>query len=85
MLSSIIYNVKYPLLKENNFGKEFLTPIASIRFSPNKGTNLINEKTQVNFNDLLEIDRINNNTVESGLATTIGLEYKNQNKLNNDN
>tara|TARA_Y100000590_G_scaffold329701_1_gene374422 strand:+ start:2227 stop:4797 length:2571 start_codon:yes stop_codon:yes gene_type:complete len=84
ILSSILYNLNYPLKKETENSNKFLTPIASFRYSPNKGLNLINEKTLIRFQDLTNLDRINNKTVEEGISATLGMEYKNQDKSNND-
>ena len=86
IIGSILLNYKYPLFKENKNSKQFLTPITSFRYSPYKGINLKNEKTLIRFQDLFLLDRINSNdiTVESGASATFGLEYKNQNNMNQD-
>jgi len=76
LLSSILYNIKYPLIKISENNRSFLTPILSLRYSPNKGLNLKNNENLISFQDLFVIDRIDNNTVEHGLSTTLGLEYK---------
>ena len=82
--SVLLLNTKYPLYKKNNLGKKFLTPIASFRYSPNKGLNKKNDNTLLNFYDLFQLDRIDNKTVEEGASVTLGLEYKNQDKLNKE-
>ncbi len=85
LFGSVIMNFEYPLIKNNNISKSFLTPKTSLRFSPNKGLNLKNEnKNILNFQDLFIIDRIGNNTVESGTSATVGLEYKKIDNLKND-
>ena len=84
LIGSFLVNLKYPLIKENLNGKKFLTPIASLRYSPNKGSNLKNEKTLVTFEDLLQIDRIKSNTIETGASATLGFEHKYQTKSNID-
>ena len=84
ILSSILYNIRYPLFKETDEDTEFLTPILSFRYSPNKGLNLRNEKELIRFQDLFNLDRVNNKTIESGESITLGLEYKNQDKFNKD-
>ena len=84
ILSSILYNIRYPLFKETDEDTEFLTPILSFRYSPNKGLNLRNEKELIRFQDLFNLDRVNNKTIESGESITLGLEYKNQDKSNKD-
>ena len=84
VLSSILYNFKYPLIKESKNNKKFLTPVASFRFSPNPGLNLKNQNTLITYDDLFGLNRINEKTVETGGALTLGLEYKNQNLNNKD-
>ncbi len=80
ILTSLLYKIEYPLFKETKSDKNFLTPLFAFRYSPNKGINLKNEKTSITFQDLFNIDRISNKTVESEESVTIGIEYKNQNK-----
>ncbi len=84
LLSSILYNFSYPLFKETSENKKFLTPIASFRYSPNPGLNLKNKKTLIRYEDMFNLDRIDNNTVEEGGSATIGLEYKNQDAYDYD-
>ena len=80
VLGSTLINLKYPLIKETKYGKKFLTPLASFRYSPNNTLNLRNEKKLINFQDLFALDRIDNKTVESDESVTLGLEFKNYNK-----
>ena len=84
LLSSVLYNFKYPLFKKTKENKKFLTPVASFRYSPNPGLNFKNEKTLITYDDLFKLDRISNKSVEEGVSTTIGLEYKNQNANDKD-
>ena len=84
LLTSILLNLKYPLFKENNSGKKFLTPLASFRYSPNKGSNLANEDSLMKFENMFVLDRIGNKTVEEGFATTLGLEFRNQNQFDQE-
>ena len=76
ILGSAIYNLKYPLIKKNNYGTNYLTPQASLRYSPNKGTNLKSEEILMNFERLFTHDRINSQTVEHGASATLGFEFK---------
>ena len=85
LLGNAVLNIKYPLTKNTNKNKNFLTPMASLRYSPNKGLNLKNDNKEiVNFSDLFSLDRINEKTVESGASVALGLEYKNINNYNKD-
>ncbi len=84
LLSGAVFDAKYPLFKEKNNNKSYLTPRISLRYSPNQGTNLINEKSIVSYKDMFLLERINNKTLESGFSSTLGLEYKNLNNLNDE-
>ena len=79
-----LFNIRYPLIKENVSDTKYLTPSASIRYSPNKGINLQEESKVINFEDLFIIDRLDSKTVESGFSTTLGLEFKNENSLDQE-
>ena len=85
IFGTALMNLKYPLIKSNSSNKNFLSPIASIRYSPTSGSNLKNQKKQINFYDLFKLDRISNKTVEKGFSTTLGLEYKKFNNANEEN
>ena len=58
--------------------------MASLRISPNKGLNIQNEYNLINFQDLFLVDRISNKTIETGAATTFGVEYKNYNSFSKE-
>ena len=78
-------NLKYPLLKNNLSNKNFLTPLASFRYSPSSGSNLKDKKKLISFYDLFKLDRISPKTVEDGFSTTLGLEFKNINNFDQEN
>ena len=82
ILGSAMLNLKYPLIKQSKFNKNFLTPSASFRYSPSKGANLKNEKVIISYQDLYKVDRVSGDSIEHGPAATLGLEYKNINKAN---
>ena len=84
LLSSILLNLDYPLFKERDTVKSFLTPKASIRYSPNKGLNLKHEETLLTYSNVYDIDRVSDKTVEEGISTTLGIEYKSQYLNNKD-
>ena len=79
VLGTAMLNLKYPLFKQTELDKNYLTPMASLRYSPSKGMNLKNEVTLITFEDLFRLDRINKKSVEHGASATFGLEYKNIN------
>ena len=68
--------MKYPLFKKDENNSKYLTPILSLRYSPNKGLNLINDNVLIKYEDLFSLDRIADDTIEAGAAATLGLEYK---------
>ena len=84
ILGSTLLNIKYPLYKETIDSKNFLTPITSIRYSPNKGFDLKNENKFINFENLFSLERIDSRTVESEDSITLGLEYKNLDSLDRE-
>jgi len=85
ILSMISYDLNLPLTKNNNnLNKKFLTPKASLRFSPNDSKNIKNENRLIDTSNLFSINRIGyNETIEGGSSLTIGLDYENK-KQNND-
>ena len=85
VLGSVLLNLQYPLFKQISNDKSFLTPIVSLRYSPFKGRNLSNENILLTFDDLFDLDRIDNRTIENNASATIGIEYKKLNNLNNEN
>ena len=85
VFGTALVNLKYPLLKNNLSNKNFLTPLASFRYSPSSGSNLKDKKKLISFYDLFKLDRISPKTVEDGFSTTLGLEFKNINNFDQEN
>ena len=83
-LGALVYNLKYPLFKKNENHSKFLTPILSLRYSPNKGTNFKNDNILIKYENIFNLDRINNQTIESDGSATAGLEYKKIDNNQND-
>ena len=77
------YNVSYPLTKSVNNYTDFLTPITTINFSPNKSKNNRNADTRIDATNIFSLNRLgDSNSVEGGLSMVYGLEYF---KVNMDN
>ena len=76
ILSNVMYNLEYPLIKETNSSRSFLTPVGSFRYSPNKGLNLKDENKLITYQDLFILDRFKQKTVEAGASATFGLITK---------
>ena len=86
-LSTIfMYNIKFPLSKENFTFTENLTPKISFMFSPNETKNLSNNYLRVDASKIFSFNRIaNNETVEGGGSITYGLSYNKRNKTDKKN
>tara|TARA_Y100000389_G_C17460288_1_gene521185 strand:+ start:974 stop:3268 length:2295 start_codon:yes stop_codon:yes gene_type:complete len=77
------YNVSYPLTKSVDNYTDFLTPITTINFSPNKSKNNRNADTRIDATNIFSLNRSgDSNSVEGGLSMVYGLEYF---KVNMDN
>ena len=76
MLSSLIFESSYPLMREGINFDNYFTPKLSLRYSPNKMRNLKNEKRKIDINNIFAVNRIGfHDTVEPGQFLTIGTEY----------
>ena len=85
LLSSFIYNTKYPLFKQNEKTKNYFTPFLSARFSPTETKNIRLEDKNILFSGLFEDERIDNNDmIEGGESLTIGGNYTLKNTNNNE-
>ena len=85
ILSLLQFNTKFPLYKKTSKSENYLTPIASIKLSPNNTKNISSLDRAVNYNSIFSIDRFGeHDLVEGGGSLTLGLEYSNKNKNNKD-
>ena len=81
LLSSFLFTTKLPLYKKTSKSENYLTPIASLRLSPNNTKNIRNLDRPVNYNNIFFLDRFGqDDLVEGGGSFTLGLEYSNRNK-----
>ncbi len=84
-LSTIVFETKYPLKKIDDKYANYLTPILSARYSPNKTKNIKDLDRRLEYNNIFSLDRIGeNDLVEGGLSLTLGLEYSKKDIDNND-
>ena len=85
LLSAILFETKYPLKKSDDKYMNYLTPILSARYSPNKTKNIKNLDRRLEYNNIFSLDRIGeNDMVEGGLSLSLGLEYSKKDIENND-
>ena len=76
LLSTILFQSKYPLQRQNNNKKSILTPIMSARYSPNNSKNIKNLDRRISYDNVYSLDRIGeNNMVEGGFSVTMGSEF----------
>ena len=58
LLSAILFETKYPLIKSDDKYVNYLTPILSARYSPNKTKNIKNLDRRLEYNNIFSLDRI---------------------------
>ena len=81
VLSLLQFNTKLPLYKKTSKSENYLTPIASIKLSPNNTKNIRSLDRAVNYNSIFSIDRFGeHDLVEGGGSLSLGLEYSKRNK-----
>ena len=81
LLSSIIFESSYPLLREGISFDDSLTPKISFMYSPTSMKNLKNTKTRIDITNIFSQERLGvSDTVESGQSLTMGIEYKKSRK-----
>ncbi len=82
---AFIYNLSYPLKKNGEKYLNFLSPKISLRYSPNKTKNLLNEDRRLDLNNIFSLNRLSLfDTIETGESASLGVNYELSDKLNND-
>ena len=85
LLSKIMINSKYPLIKKNNGKTKYLTPLISARFSPSETKNVTLKDKRVEYLNLFDLDRLKyNDMIEGGESLTLGADYKIINDIGNE-
>ena len=84
ILTSFQIDTKHPMKKETDNYLNYLTPKASLKFSPTETKNIRNEENTVNYLGLFNVDRFNDNQmIEGGESLTLGFDYTSKSKQNN--
>ena len=84
ILTSFQIDTKHPMKKETDSYLNYLTPKASLKFSPTETKNIRNEENTVNYLGLFNVDRFNDNQmIEGGESLTLGFDYTSKSKQNN--
>ncbi len=77
IMSSLVLNYEYPLMKYDNEGYESLVPRLSFMFSPNDMKNKRTEQRRMDVESIFSPNRLGfSDTLESGESITLGLNYK---------
>ena len=85
MSSIFSLNSSYPLFKNNANSKSFLTPKASLRFNPSDMKDNSSSNNKINVGNIFSLNRLGlSDTHESGRSLTLGLDYRNEKKLSNE-
>ena len=84
-LSNLMYSLSYPLKKEGEIYDNFLKPIISFRYSPNKTPNIASADRRLDTTNINAFNRISSSEgVEGGLSLTLGTEYIKKDKDQNE-
>ena len=82
LFETLKIDFNYPLKKKVSNNINYLTPKASIRYSPNANTNLFSKDMIINYDNAFVLDRISEGSqVEGGESLTLGLEFQKYNIL----
>ena len=65
----------YPLKKEDGEKREIFSPTFMLRYAPLPMNNLENDQLRLTTDNLFELNKINNETIENGATLTIGADY----------
>jgi LPS-assembly protein len=77
LITSYMYNMSIPLIKETPKYQNYLEPKFSIKFTPHDMKNHINSGRTININSIYNIDRLGmGDSFESGESITYGIQYK---------
>ena len=83
MSSIFSLNSSYPLFKNNENSRSFLTPKASIRFNPSDMKDNSSSQNKINVGNIFSLNRLGlSDTHEAGRSLTLGLDYRNEKKIN---
>ena len=76
ILGTLLYNLSLPLVKNTDKGSNYFTPTVSARFSPTQTKNIEQKEIRVDYINLFNIDRLNEeDMIEGGESITFGGEY----------
>ncbi len=84
--SLIELNSELPLIKSNDSHNNILIPRLSLRINPSDMKNHSTSERKINMDNIFDINRLGiDDTFESGNSLTVGVDFKKENKKNNEN
>ena len=84
LLSTFIFETKYPLYKKTEKHDNTFIPKLSFRFSPNETKNSTKKNARLSTNNIFDIDRSGqNDLVESDQSVTLGFDFEKIDKIRN--
>lgn len=76
IMSIVEYNSSYPLIKKMKNYQNLLSPMVSLKFSPNNTKDLNNTDNRIDINNIFNINRIGqSDVVEGGASLTYGAKF----------
>ncbi|MFL2896588.1 MAG: LPS-assembly protein LptD [Candidatus Pelagibacter sp.] len=85
LLSTIMFESRFPLFKNNNNINKNLTPIISAKYSPTETRNLKDLDRRIDYSNVFSLNRLGeSDTLEGGESLTFGIEYSEKSTLNEE-
>tara|TARA_B110000027_G_scaffold36852_1_gene40769 strand:+ start:3269 stop:5638 length:2370 start_codon:yes stop_codon:yes gene_type:complete len=85
IMSIVEYNSSYPLIKKMKNYQNVLSPMVSLKFSPNNTKDLNNTDNRIDINNIFNINRIGqSDVVEGGASLTYGAKFSKIDKLDKE-